>query len=291
MDYRFSCEEIIGAKTFGLANAGASLNESPRKRKTIDKAVASMLLSLEVAKEQNRVLAVTQASHSDCRDVKNIYESAERGKRLRHRYQITLFRPYRSIAQLVIDQGLTKQQSLDLLSAAKAIQDINHLLSYHEIRDSIKDTTSVHFLEHYDISTKPRRLMAFNPATQMYEEPAIGNGERRRTINVGPRTVDIVRDPALLLTYQITQPIDVQKFIKSEAARIRNGTSIILSQVQPTIEQAPSAPDVGLDQAAGSKPSINLPYARASITTKKPLKRDKKGRFKRRRENSPGSTL
>ena len=240
-----------------------------------------MLLSLEVAVEQNRLLAVTQVSHSDCRDVKNIYESAASGTKLKHRYQITLFRPYLWIANLVIEQQLTRQQSLDLLSAAKAIQDMNHILSYGEIQKSIEATTSAHFLEHYDISTKPRRLMVFNPNEQIYEHLEIGNGERRRSINVGPRTLDIVSDPNLLLTYQIKEPIDLEMFIIAEAKRIRLGTSIILSQVQESSAQIALAEPIASDTLPDSRPSIRLPYQREAIITPR---RDKHGRFKKRKK-------
>ncbi len=233
MDKRLDTRNTHGGVQFLATNAGASVPASPPlESDKLSVVMASFFLLYNHTKKDDGLLITAQSGHYDCLDVRHIWDAVTDKEQITERYERTLYAPYLGLAQDVQRMGLDRTNSLRLLSAAKTLADMNNFLTYPEVMKGVKSNHLKFVVYYEDPTTNPYRLMIYDFAQNQFVEPRPAKFSflKMRYAKAGPRLADVQGDLNLLYKYEVPRMIDVTQFIEQEAERLRNGTSILLSQ-------------------------------------------------------------
>ncbi|MDX1922643.1 MAG: hypothetical protein SFW65_05910 [Alphaproteobacteria bacterium] len=233
MDKRLDTRKTHGGVQFLATNAGASIPVSPPPESDkLSVILASFFLLYRHTKEDDGLLITAQSGHYDCLDVKKIWDAATSGVPITQRYERTLYEPYLDLARDVQRMGLDTTNSLRLLSAAKTLADMNNFLTYPEVEKGVHSNHLKFVVYYEDPTTTPYRLMIYDFAANQYVEPkpATFSFLKMRYTKAGPNLLDVQDNMQLLYHYEVPRRINVTQFVEQEAARLREGTSILLPQ-------------------------------------------------------------
>lgn len=233
MDFRLDSRKTHGDVSYVVANAGASTPISPDDEgMPLSFQVASFFLLYQQAKADKRLVITASSGHFDCLAVKKIWEAGIEGKPITERFEKTLYPPYFPLAQLVKDEGLNRTDSLRLLAAAKTLEDINHCYGYPEVRKAVAAGTLKIVVYYEDPTFDPHRLFTFDFAKNQFTEPRPTHFSflKMRYTMPGPQMVELKNDARLLYQYEVPRAVDVKAFVRDEAQRLREGSSILLPQ-------------------------------------------------------------